>query len=90
VLQADMGSNPSYAWRSLHNSIWIIKKGNNWRIGSGEKVKIWESNWIPAYNNFNFLTPVGTNPNINLVKDLIRQEDSSWNEEIIAGSFLPL
>jgi hypothetical protein len=33
VLKAPIGSNPSYAWRSMHQAIWIIAKGSCWKIG---------------------------------------------------------
>lgn len=44
VLQATIGNNPSYAWRSIFNALWIIKKGSCWRIGNGQEVNIWEDN----------------------------------------------
>lgn len=28
ILEAPLSSHPSYAWRSLHQAIWIIKKGS--------------------------------------------------------------
>ncbi len=28
-------SNPSYAWRSIHNSLEVIKRGIRWRVGNG-------------------------------------------------------
>jgi len=33
ILQAPLGNNPSYAWRSIHNSIWMILKGSVGRLG---------------------------------------------------------
>ena len=35
VLNSKKGSNPSYAWRSIHNSLEVIRKGTRWRVGNG-------------------------------------------------------
>jgi hypothetical protein len=52
VLQALIGSNPSFAWRSIQQSAWIINKGGCWKIGNGNKVRILEDNWLPYQNGF--------------------------------------
>lgn len=44
ILQAPLGSNPSFAWRSIHNSIWAVLKGSCWRIRDGNTAKIWGDN----------------------------------------------
>jgi hypothetical protein len=46
ILQATQGSQPSYAWQSIHQAIEVIKKGSCWRIGNGQNIKIWEDNWL--------------------------------------------
>ena len=35
VLNSKIGSNPSYTWRSIHNSLEVIKRGTRWRVGNG-------------------------------------------------------
>ena len=35
VLHSRIGSNPSYAWRSIHNSLRVLKDGTRWRLGNG-------------------------------------------------------
>ncbi|XP_042964668.1 uncharacterized protein LOC122298893 [Carya illinoinensis] len=47
MLEAKLGFNSSYAWRSLYSSLRLLKKGLFWRIGDGKKVKIWGDKWIP-------------------------------------------
>ena len=32
-LGASIGSNPSYAWRSIHKSLDVLKQGTRWRVG---------------------------------------------------------
>ena len=39
-LLATLGTKPSYAWRSIFAAQQIVRKGSNWRIGNGAKVRI--------------------------------------------------
>ena len=36
ILSAILGSNPSYSWRSIFNSLEVIRKGTRWRVGNGK------------------------------------------------------
>jgi len=88
ILQANIGSNPSYAWRSIYNAIWIIQKGSCWRIGNGQSVRIWEDNWIPSHHNFKIISPPRVNPDLTLVKDIMRHEEKEWNTNVLTNNFL--
>lgn len=37
----------SYAWKSILRGRDIIQRGAIWRIGSGEKINIWQQCWLP-------------------------------------------
>ena len=41
-LNSKLGSNPSYAWRSIHNSLEVIRRGTRWRVGNGCRIYIWD------------------------------------------------
>ena len=41
ILEAKVGSKPSFAWRNIVGSCDILKEGLYWRIGSGENTRIW-------------------------------------------------
>ena len=45
-LEAKMGSNPRYTWRSILSSQDLIKKGALIRVGTGNSVRIWGSPWL--------------------------------------------
>jgi hypothetical protein len=47
LLEAQIGSRPSFAWRSLLGATDLLKEGLFWRTGNGKDVKIWGSKWIP-------------------------------------------
>ena len=33
IMGANLRYNPSYAWRSIYNSLEVIRKGTRWRVG---------------------------------------------------------
>lgn len=90
ILHANLGYNVSYAWRSIHKSIWIIQKGGCWRIGNGQTIKIWEDHWIPSHNGYKIISPNRGNPDIQVVKDLFLQDDSGWDTKLIEENFLKI
>jgi hypothetical protein len=90
ILQATQRSQPSYAWQSIQQAIEIIKKGSCWRIGNGQKVRIWEDNWLISQNGFKIFTPQPNNSSISKVSDIITlQPSKSWNSDIINQVFIP-
>jgi len=47
-LQAKLGANPSFTWRSMLKARPVLEQGLMWRIGNGEQVRIWGDKWIPS------------------------------------------
>nr|VDC76297.1 unnamed protein product [Brassica rapa] len=45
-LNAELGSNPSYAWKSIHAAQKLIKQGARVIIGNGINTNIWLDQWI--------------------------------------------
>ena len=39
-LEAQLGSNPSYTWRSLMEAKSIVERGMRWSIGNGRSVNV--------------------------------------------------
>ena len=46
-LEAELGSNPSYVWRSQLQAQDIILKGSKWKAGSGTSIDIAKHQWLP-------------------------------------------
>jgi hypothetical protein len=89
ILHSQIGLNPSYTWRSIHHAIWIINKGSCWNISTGDKVQIWEDNWIPQQNGYKILTPKADN-HITKVSELIQNHHTKdWKTSLIDRIFLP-
>ena len=36
----------SYAWKSILKGRDVLLRGTRWRVGSGEKINIWQHNWF--------------------------------------------
>lgn len=46
ILEANIGSNPSFIWRSIHAAKVLVGKGVRWMIGTGENVRIKGQPWL--------------------------------------------
>ena len=55
--QAMLGNNPSFMWRSLMAAQDIVKHDLRWRIGNGEKVKVWGDKWLPTPSTYQVTSP---------------------------------
>jgi hypothetical protein len=62
LLDAEMGSSPSWVWRAIIDGIQVLQQGLIRRIGSGESTKIWESPWLPRDGMLLLLRPTKDNP----------------------------
>lgn len=50
ILNAGLGYNPSYLWRSLLASKNLVHEGMGWRIGDGKSVNVAHDRWIGCEN----------------------------------------
>lgn len=81
VMKANLGSNPSYIWRSLLWSRQLLHKGTWWRIGTGREIETYQDNWILGIR-----TSLGqVNHEFETVDKLIQGDN--WNEAIIENMF---
>ena len=56
-LHAQLGRRPSYAWQSIMATKEVIVKGYQWNIGNGQRVNIWDDQWIPRPESFEVFSP---------------------------------
>ncbi|KAL5564135.1 hypothetical protein UlMin_027299 [Ulmus minor] len=56
-LDANLGSCPSFSWRSICWGRDIIKMGSRWRVGSGDSISVINDRWIPNQTAFLLLDP---------------------------------
>ena len=88
-LHAQLGRRPSYAWQSIMAAKEVIVKGYRWNIGNGQRVNIWDDQWIPRPESFKVVSPRQPQHEAVLVSDLIDVDRRSWNIAKVRSTFLP-
>ena len=81
-LEATLGSNPSFTWRSVWMAKSILVRGCRWRVGKGNEINMWNSPWLrnlPS-NMLQTSPPPGTE---NLKVCNIITENRTWNMELM-------
>ncbi|KAL0003907.1 hypothetical protein SO802_011468 [Lithocarpus litseifolius] len=88
-MDAKVGKNPSYIWRSKVAAIPVIKEGAKWVVGDGRSIKIWGEKWIPSTESGRIITLSTSMESGAKVVSLIVQERVEWDAALIRCTFLP-
>ncbi|XP_045822393.1 uncharacterized protein LOC123915300 [Trifolium pratense] len=84
-----VGHNPSFVWRSICNSKFILKAGSRWRIGSGKDIPLLNENWLYDASAVSLQqTNVLLDARLT-VADIIIQDEKCWNMPLITSIFEP-
>ncbi|KAL4361211.1 hypothetical protein GQ457_04G014700 [Hibiscus cannabinus] len=85
-LSAQLGSSPSYTWRSIYSARGLLDKGLCWRIGTRLDVSVWNDVWLPGPGNGRI---EGHTIDIRYTKvsDLIDPIRNEWNTMILSSLF---
>ena len=51
-VDASLGRNPSFAWRSIMAAQDIVQKGRRWQVGNGRSIMIWKDKWLPSPSTY--------------------------------------
>lgn len=83
-MMAQLGSNPSYVWRSLLAAREVIREGSIWQVGDGKTIGVNSYKWLPN-------TPVFLREHDVELKvcDLINQNTRQWDWGKIFATFTP-
>ncbi|KAL5543315.1 hypothetical protein UlMin_007099 [Ulmus minor] len=84
-LDANLGSCPSFSWRSICWGRDIIKMGSRWRVGSGDSISVINDKWIPNQTAFMLLDPPPL-PSDFRVSEL-RTPNGSWDSDFVRNLF---
>lgn len=57
-MEAKLGYNPSFVWRSLLDGRELLDTRLIWCIGNGKTVRIWQDPWIPKPPSHKILLPM--------------------------------
>ncbi|XP_030505154.2 uncharacterized mitochondrial protein AtMg00310-like [Cannabis sativa] len=50
-LNASLGNNSSFVWRSILEAQHLIREGVHWCVGNGEDINILDEPWLPIKEN---------------------------------------
>lgn len=76
-LEANLGSRPSFAWRSIFNAKDLFKECLIWRIEDGKDVKIWQDKWLPTPTTY-AIQSLRASFLVNATVSVLIDQDSHW------------
>ena len=89
ILNASLSSSPFYNWRSIFQSLKVIKSGTSWRVGNGRLIHIWEDKWLPTPSTYKVVSPPREFGDFPMVSSLIDRETRWWKANVVRELFLP-
>ena len=89
VLNASLGSRPSYAWRSIMQGLEVVKRGSRWRAGNGKLIHIWNDKWLPTTTTYKVASSPCSFNDYPMVSALIHYDTRRWRADLVNSIFLP-
>jgi hypothetical protein len=87
-LEAPIPGNASYIWRSICESRDVLHNGLRWRVGTGEKIKIWKDRWLPSPTTYKVVSSIHLLEENATVDRLICEDTMQWNSVLLNSIFL--
>jgi len=88
ILEAKEGHGGSYAWRSILRGREVIRPGAKWRVGDGEKIKIWGDKWLPFVHTPLVHGPLMAELQEAMVSSFINPVTRQWDHRLLQNSFI--
>ncbi|XP_074314848.1 uncharacterized protein LOC141651019 [Silene latifolia] len=88
-MDAPVGNNPSYTWRSICEAKCVMGLGLRKRVGNGVDTRVWLDPWIPNTSSRCVVSPRGDNALEMRVAELMVVGESRWDREKVEAVFLP-
>ena len=86
-LESELGDIPSYVWRSLSSSKFILKAGSRWKIGDSASIPIWNNYWMKENVTLCPLDDAASTL-VNLrVSDYVMLDHKAWNVPFLNSVF---
>lgn len=86
-LEAKLGNNHSYAWKSLMETKEVILQCCRRRIRNGQNTKIWQIPWLPCTINGFITSDMPELLNDAHVSCLVDETNRSWDEDVLKDIF---
>ena len=88
-LQASIGNNPSYAWRSIMAAQYLVQQGTRWSVGNGNSIHVWGDKLLPTSSTYKVVSPRQILHANTRVSELISQDSGAWKHQVLDVIFLP-
>jgi len=86
-LNANIGHNPSYVWRSILRSCFFVCGGARWSIGSGATIPILDAPWLANGKSIDGNIAEGIYVRDFNVQSLLSEHGKYWNATLIQQIF---
>jgi len=83
IIEAELGSNPSFMWRSLLETRELIQAATIWNVGNGRSIKIDDHRWQPHPPQFK----PEADKNLK-VSDLFDLATRQWHTQVLLNTFM--
>ncbi|GAA0146665.1 hypothetical protein LIER_06564 [Lithospermum erythrorhizon] len=90
ALLSELGTKPSYTWRSLLLVRDLINKGTKWQLGNGKNINIWKQRWVNHTQSNMLITPCEDDFKDFMVSDLIDEDIGVWKVDLVKSLFFPI
>jgi hypothetical protein len=87
LFDAQLGHNPSYAWRGIWKSRHILMNGCRWIVGNGTKIKVMNDPWLRDRDNAWVQSPQVQGVHDLTVNDLMFPNLKVWDNAKIMSLF---
>ena len=81
-MDSELGTNPSFVWRSLLQAREVIREGLLWEVRDGRSIGISSHMWLPQPPQF----LEGENTCLK-VQNLVSEKSNQWNRSLLAATF---
>lgn len=82
----ELGTSPSFSWRSILAAREVLKTGVRWQVGNGKHINIWSDAWLlGVFPHCSTSPPREDAPK--LVADLIDFERGKWRLDVLERHF---
>ncbi|XP_058767237.1 uncharacterized protein LOC131640887 [Vicia villosa] len=85
--EANLGSNPSFVWRSIWKARDVLMLGCRWSIGDGSQIKVMQEPWIRGNDDRCVPGPQQQGIYNLVVQDLLLPNAKQWNMRLIRELF---
>ena len=82
-IEAELGYNPSFMWRSLLETRELIQATTVWNVGNGRSIKIDNHRWLPHPPQFK----PEADKNLK-VSDLFNLATRQWRTQVLLNTFM--